>query len=211
MECLISTSWASPCGCGSHSWQLSSASLVLDLGLLHKNPEKSASAKAAHDRLLHRHRPRLWRLDLYRSGEKAATGISDGLRGRKVLAMDNIFVIAMIFSYFAIPRNTSIACCSTASSACMILRGIMIAGGAGGRAEFPLGALSLRRLPGHHRHQDAVDRPTSEHDVANSPVLQVPAQRFAGDRRAARREVLRPADRSRRRQARPSSRRCFWR
>ena len=34
------------------------------------------------------------------------------------LSMDNVFVIALIFAYFRVPdRNTSIACCSGASSA----------------------------------------------------------------------------------------------
>ena len=36
----------------------------------------------------------------------------------KALSIDNVFVISLIFSYFAIPRNTSIARCCGASSRC---------------------------------------------------------------------------------------------
>ena len=35
----------------------------------------------------------------------------------KSLSMDNVFVIALIFSFFAIRASTSTACCSGASSA----------------------------------------------------------------------------------------------
>ena len=34
----------------------------------------------------------------------------------KSLAVDNVFVWAMIFGYFAVPASTSTGCCSTASS-----------------------------------------------------------------------------------------------
>ena len=33
----------------------------------------------------------------------------------KSLSMDNVFVIALIFGFFAIPGSTSTACCSGAS------------------------------------------------------------------------------------------------
>ncbi|GAB3893487.1 hypothetical protein GCM10029964_070340 [Kibdelosporangium lantanae] len=35
----------------------------------------------------------------------------------KSLAVDNVFVFAIIFGYFAVPGSTSTGCCSTASSA----------------------------------------------------------------------------------------------
>ena len=35
----------------------------------------------------------------------------------KTLAVDNIFVFVVVFSFFAIPASTSTGCCSTASSA----------------------------------------------------------------------------------------------
>jgi tellurite resistance protein TerC len=34
----------------------------------------------------------------------------------KALSIDNVFVISLIFTYFAIPRSTSTAPCSGASS-----------------------------------------------------------------------------------------------
>ena len=49
----------------------------------------------------------------------AASGMAyyTGFMIEKSLSMDNVFVIALIFSFFAIRASTSTACCSGASSA----------------------------------------------------------------------------------------------
>jgi len=67
---------------------------------------------------------------VYNDGGSATVKYITGYLVEKSLAVDNIFVIAMIFAFFAVPRCISIASCSGASSAPCSLRGVMIAVGA---------------------------------------------------------------------------------
>ena len=101
-------------------------------------------------------------------GGQAASEYLTGFVVEKSLAMDNIFVIAMIFSYFAIPA---------AYQHRVLVYGILgVAdpsrhpdrGRGGDRHRVLMGALSLRRLSGPDRHQDVVHG-RKKHDVSKSP------------------------------------------
>jgi len=69
-------------------------------------------------------------------GGQAATEYLTGFVVEKSLAMDNIFVIAMIFSYFAIPAAYQHRVLVYGIIGVLILRGIMIAAGAAIVTEF---------------------------------------------------------------------------
>lgn len=64
------------------------------------------------------------------SGQQPALEYLTGFVVEKSLAMDNIFIIAMIFSYFAIPRQYQHRVLLWGILGVIVLRGIMIAGGA---------------------------------------------------------------------------------
>lgn len=66
----------------------------------------------------------------FQSGEQPALEYLTGFVVEKSLAMDNIFIIAMIFSYFAIPRQYQHRVLVWGILGVIVLRGIMIAGGA---------------------------------------------------------------------------------
>jgi len=69
-------------------------------------------------------------------GGQAATEYLTGFVVEKSLAMDNIFVIAMIFSYFAIPAQYQHRVLVYGILGVLILRGIMIAAGSAMVTEF---------------------------------------------------------------------------
>jgi tellurite resistance protein TerC len=69
-------------------------------------------------------------------GAQSATEYLTGFVVEKSLAMDNIFVIAMIFSYFAIPAQYQHRVLVYGILGVLILRGIMIAAGAAIVTEF---------------------------------------------------------------------------
>ena len=73
---------------------------------------------------------------LWWMGAQAATEYLTGFVVEKSLAMDNIFVIAMIFSYFAIPAQYQHRVLVYGILGVLILRGIMIAAGAAIVTEF---------------------------------------------------------------------------
>jgi tellurite resistance protein TerC len=66
----------------------------------------------------------------YALGQQSGVEYLTGFVVEKSLAMDNIFVIAMIFSYFAIPRQYQHRVLVYGILGVIILRGIMIAAGA---------------------------------------------------------------------------------
>ena len=80
--------------------------LALDLGVLHKNSKEIGMRESllmsgfyiaiglAFGGWIY-----------YQSGQQSAMEYVTGFVVEKSLAMDNIFIIAMIFSYFAIPRQ----------------------------------------------------------------------------------------------------------
>lgn len=105
--------------------------LVLDLGVLHK---KSREIGVKESFLLS-----VFYIGLglafggwiwWQSGQQAGVEYLTGFVVEKTLAMDNVFVIAMIFSYFAIPKQYQHRVLLYGILGVIILRGIMIAAGA---------------------------------------------------------------------------------
>lgn len=72
----------------------------------------------------------------YARGEEAGLAYVTGFVVEKSLAMDNIFVIAMIFAYFGIPRIHQHRVLLWGILGVLVLRGVMIAAGAAIVAEF---------------------------------------------------------------------------
>lgn len=105
--------------------------LALDLGVLHK---KNAEIGIRESFLLSAFYMSLglafggwvW----WQSGQQAGLEYLTGFVVEKSLAMDNIFVIAMIFGYFAIPRAYQHRVLLWGILGVIVLRGIMIAAGA---------------------------------------------------------------------------------
>ena len=105
--------------------------LALDLGVLHKkNTEigicESFLLSAFYMSLGVAFGGWVW----WQSGQQAGIEYLTGFVVEKSLAMDNIFVIAMIFGYFAIPRAYQHRVLLWGILGVIVLRGIMIAAGA---------------------------------------------------------------------------------
>lgn len=104
-------------------------------------------------------------------GGQAATEYLTGFVVEKSLAMDNIFVIAMIFSYFAIPSAYQHPVLVYGILGVLILRGIMIAAGAAIVTEFSWVLYIFAAflvLTGIKMLFTA----EKKHDVAKNPVVQ---------------------------------------
>jgi len=110
-------------------------------------------------------------------GGQAATEYLTGFVVEKSLAMDNIFVIAMIFSYFAIPPSYQHRVLVYGIIGVLVLRGIMIAAGSAIVTEFSwvlyvfaaflvLTGIKMLFTGG------------KKHDVAQSPVVQFMTKRM---------------------------------
>ncbi|MCM2454982.1 TerC family protein [Rhizobium sp. CG4] len=105
--------------------------LALDLGVLHKNSKEigireSLLMSAFYIVIGLSFGGWIW----YQSGQQPAMEYITGFVVEKSLAMDNIFIIAMIFSYFAIPRQYQHRVLLWGILGVIVLRGIMIAAGA---------------------------------------------------------------------------------
>lgn len=105
--------------------------LALDLGVLHKNSKEigireSLLMSAFYIVIGLGFGGWIW----YQSGQQPAMEYVTGFVVEKSLAMDNIFIIAMIFSYFAIPRQYQHRVLLWGILGVIVLRGIMIAAGA---------------------------------------------------------------------------------
>jgi len=105
--------------------------LALDLGVLHKNNteigiRESFFLSAFYMSLGLAFGGWVW----WQSGQQAGLEYLTGFVVEKSLAMDNIFVIAMIFGYFAIPRAYQHRVLLWGILGVIVLRGIMIAAGA---------------------------------------------------------------------------------
>ena len=107
------------------------ALLALDLGVLHKENKEigireSLLLSAFYITLGVGFGGFVW----WQSGAQAGIEYLTGFVVEKSLAMDNIFVIAMIFGYFAIPRQYQHRVLLYGILGVIVLRGIMIAAGA---------------------------------------------------------------------------------
>lgn len=105
--------------------------LALDLGVLHKNSKEIGIRESMLMSTFYigiglAFGGWIW----YQSGQQLALEYVTGFVVEKSLAMDNIFIIAMIFSYFAIPRQYQHRVLLWGILGVIILRGIMIAAGA---------------------------------------------------------------------------------
>jgi len=105
--------------------------LALDLGVLHKDSreigiKESFALSAFYIALGLAFGGWIW----FQSGEQAGLEYLTGFVVEKSLAMDNIFVIAMIFGYFSIPRAYQHRVLLWGILGVIVLRGVMIAAGA---------------------------------------------------------------------------------
>ena len=152
--------------------------LVIDLGLFHKKSREigireSLMLSAFYISLGLAFGGWIW----FQSGEKAGLEYLTGFIIEKSLAMDNVFVIAMIFSYFAIPKQYQHRVLLYGILGVIILRGIMIAAGAAvvqnfGWVLYVFAAFLI--LTGIKMLMSA----DSHYDVANNPVLKFMKRRF---------------------------------
>jgi tellurite resistance protein TerC len=131
--------------------------LVLDLGVLHKKQREigvreSLILSAAYIALSLCFGAWVW----WYMGEIAGINYLTGFVIEKSLAMDNVFVIAMIFSYFAIPRLYQHRVLFWGIIGVIVLRAIMIGFGAAMVEQFSW-VLRFRCFPDRHRHQNVAD------------------------------------------------------
>jgi tellurite resistance protein TerC len=110
-------------------------------------------------------------------GGQAATEYLTGFVVEKSLAMDNIFVIAMIFSYFAIPPSYQHRVLVYGIIGVLILRGLMIAAGSAIVTEFSwvLYVFAAFLVLTGIKMLFTADK---KHDVAASPVVQFMTKRM---------------------------------
>ncbi|MBS0125375.1 TerC family protein [Thetidibacter halocola] len=154
------------------------ALLVFDLGVLHRKSHEIGIRES------------LWLSAFYITvgiafsgwvwqhlGSQAALDYLTGFVVEKSLAMDNIFVIAMIFGYFGIPRAYQHRVLVYGILGVIILRGIMIGAGAAVVARFEwvllifAGFLILTGIK-------MLRSGDEEYDVAANPVLRFMRRRF---------------------------------
>jgi tellurite resistance protein TerC len=107
------------------------ALLALDLGVLHKGSREigiseSLALSAFYIAVGLIFGGWIW----YQAGQQPALEYLTGFVVEKSLAMDNIFIIATIFSFFAIPRQYQHRVLLYGILGVIVLRGVMIAGGA---------------------------------------------------------------------------------
>ncbi|MFD2814349.1 hypothetical protein ACFSYD_07470 [Paracoccus aerius] len=92
------------------------ALLAFDLGVLHKDDHEIGVAESLRMSAMYIVLGLGFSGFIYwQMGTEATAQYLTAFVVEKTLAMDNIFVIALIFGFFAIPGNTSTACCSGAS------------------------------------------------------------------------------------------------
>ncbi|MGB8817557.1 MAG: TerC family protein [Rhizobiaceae bacterium] len=154
------------------------ALLVIDLGLFHKKSreigvKESLLLSAFYISLGLAFGGWIW----FQSGEQAGLEYLTGFIIEKSLAMDNVFVIAMIFSYFAIPKVYQHRVLLYGILGVIILRGVMIAAGAAVVQNFGwvLYVFAAFLIFTGIKMLISAD---SHYDVANNPVLKFMKRRF---------------------------------
>jgi tellurite resistance protein TerC len=154
------------------------ALLALDLGVLHRNNREigvgeSLKMSAFYITLGLAFGGFVW----WQLGPTSAKEYVTGFVVEKSLAMDNVFVIAMIFSYFAIPRLYQHRVLFWGILGVILLRGLMIGFGAAlissfGWVLYLFAAFLI--FTGIQMWRNA----ESEYDIANSAVLKWVKRRF---------------------------------
>ena len=152
------------------SGSASSASLIaltaFDLGVLHKEDKEMGIAEslklsAFYISIAMAFGVWVWMTKGADLGMKYYTGFFI----EKALSIDNVFVISLIFTFFAIPRKYQYRALLVGHH-----RGNRAAraddrGGCGHRAGILLGALYLRRVPDRDGHQACCVRPITSQDM----------------------------------------------
>jgi tellurite resistance protein TerC len=152
--------------------------LVVDLGLLHKDNheievKESLTLSAVYIGLGLAFGGWVWWYLGAQSGMEYLTGFAV----EKALAMDNVFVIAMIFSFFAVPRKYQHRVLFWGILGVIILRAIMIGLGAAIVSEFSwvLYVFAVFLIGTGIKMIVFADK---EYDVASNPVLAFMRRRF---------------------------------
>ena len=104
-------------------------------------------------------------------GSEAGMEYLTGFFVEKSLAMDNVFVIALILGYFAIPRQYQHRVLFWGILGVIVLRGSHDRPGRRAGHRVRVDPLRLRRLPDRHRRQDAADRATRSRSIDDNPLL----------------------------------------
>ncbi len=154
------------------------ALLVLDLGVLHRKSREigvreSLLMSAFYIALGLAFGGFVW----YQNGQQSGLEYLTGFVVEKSLAMDNVFVIAMIFSYFAIPAKYQHRVLLYGILGVIILRGIMIGAGAAIVQEFSwvLYVFAAFLIITGIKMLATADK---QYDVAANPVLRFMQKRF---------------------------------
>lgn len=153
--------------------------LALDLGVLHKDSreigiKESFALSAFYITLGLAFGGWIW----FQSGEQAGLEYLTGFVVEKSLAMDNIFVIAMIFSYFSIPRAYQHRVLLWGILGVIVLRGVMIGAGAAIVENYSW-VLYLFAAFLVFTGIKMLMTADQEYDVASNPVLAFLRKRFA--------------------------------
>ena len=131
------------------------ALLAFDLGVLHKE-DKEISARESF--VLYAgyvgHRTGFWRLGVVVAGRAGGLEFYTGYVIEQSLAMDNIFVIATIFGYFAVPRQYQHRVLFWGIIGAIVMRAIMIGFGAALVTQFNWILVFVWCIPRVHRHKD---------------------------------------------------------
>jgi tellurite resistance protein TerC len=223
MEILLTyCSLASRCGCGLIFLTIVIALMAFDLGVLNKDNHELGVAESLKMSVFY-----IFIAVLY----SAATSGGPGRTGRwspvtgptrwpryfqgyiieKVLSIDNVFVISLIFGYFAIPRKYQYRALVWGIIGVIVLRGIMIAIGAELVSTYSWVTLIFAAFLALTGIKMLV-MPEGDHDVSKNPIVRDGVALHARDQGSARPEVLCPSAESDHGQAcAVSPRRCSWR
>lgn len=170
------------------------ALLVFDLGVLHRKSHEIGIRESLCLSAFYIAAGLLFGAGIWQfMGERAALLYLTGFVVEKSLAMDNIFVIAMIFAYFGVPRAYQHRVLVYGILGVIVLRGLMIGVGAAVVERFHWVLLifagfliftGIRMLRGGD----------TDYDVAQNPVLRFMRRRFriTGDLHGERFLVRRP-------------------
>lgn len=154
------------------------ALLVFDLGVLHRKSHEIGVRESLALSAFYISIGLLFSVWIWHyMGERAALLYLTGFVVEKSLAMDNIFVIAMIFGYFGVPRAYQHRVLVYGILGVILLRGVLIGVGAAVIVRFEWVLLIFAAFlifTGLKMLRDG----DAEYDVAHNPVLRFMRQRF---------------------------------
>jgi tellurite resistance protein TerC len=152
--------------------------LIFDLGVLHRKSHEIGVRESLMLSAFYISVGLLFSIWVWQfMGERAAVLYLTGFVVEKSLAMDNIFVIAMIFAYFGVPRAYQHRVLVYGILGVIVLRGIMIGVGAAVVERFEWVLLIFAAFLIFTGIKMLRDTET-EYDVARNPVLRFMRRRF---------------------------------